>query len=153
MLSPVPGPLFHFVPPVFFLQRESLQSFLLFLICFYSSQLFVLPVPSNSSEWNSQVLVSAPGSSLMLCSIRRTPFRVSLHPAARRRNFLLLWSSDADLRSEVIKAFPHFPPRLCGSQVRSLFSSAVMEDVMMINICKLVHKYADNSALFSAHNH
>lgn len=110
MSSPVPGPLFHFVPPVFFLLGESLQSELsplsrlpLFLpvVCFVD--------PSNSSEWNSQVLVGA-GSSLMLCSVRRTPFRVSLHPAARRCHLLLLWSSDADLTSEVIKAFPRFPP-------------------------------------------
>lgn len=43
MVSPVPGPLFYFVPPAFFLQRESLRSEVAPLcLRLYSSQLFVL---------------------------------------------------------------------------------------------------------------
>ena len=105
------SPTFQTVPLVSFIQRDSFQSGhspLSHLLSFFPVVCFV--DPSNSSEWNSQVLVGVPGSSLMLCSVWRTPFTVSLHPAARRCNLLLLWSSEADLTSEVIKAFPRFSP-------------------------------------------
>lgn len=144
MLSPVPGPRFHLVPLVFFLKRHFCWrvTFLLFLLSFRSSRLFVWS--THLTALSGTVKSSLERRAPLWCFAPFRGRRLSEPVCSQTRQSSASLKSWCRFDIGANQSFSSFLPRFCVSQVRSLFSSALR--MLCWWICKWLHKYADNSA-------